>query len=159
MRFLEGVRESRTGGCNVSAFAAVEAKSFLGTLLMFFRGHSFWELDCVNVHGICVPSCVRRGERLEGLGGPSASLSDLFHVIPLVLEVGGFSVPVINFIWDGIKGHDLLHKQGGDSGSEEADKDVVVHDTSAGDIALECGDALQGQGELLSKLNKGLHKE
>ena len=50
--------------------------------------------------------------------------------IPLVLEMGSFDVPIVNFIWDSIEGHDLLYEQGGDSSSEEADKDIMVCDAS-----------------------------
>ena len=57
-------------------------------------------------------------------------------MIPLVLEVDGFCVPVVDFIWDGIEGHDPLHEQGGDSGSKETNEDIVVHDASASNVAL-----------------------
>ena len=49
----------------------------------------------------------------------------------------GFGVPFIDFIRDGVEGHDLLHKQGGDSGSKEADEDIVVRDAGAGGVTLE----------------------
>ena len=58
---------------------------------------------------------------MESLGRPPASLSNLLGTIPLILEVGGFRVPVVDFIWDGIEGHDSLHEQGGDSSGEETD--------------------------------------
>ena len=58
---------------------------------------------------------------MEGLGGPSTSLGDLFSMIPLVLGVGSFDIPVVDFIRDSVEGNDLLHKQSGDSGSKEAD--------------------------------------
>ena len=106
----------------MSTFVAAEAESLLGALLPFFRGQFLVEFDHVNVYGVRVLGHSEgRGKRLESLGRPSASLSDLLGVILLVLEVGGFRVPVIDFIWDCIKGHNLLHKQGGDSSSKEAD--------------------------------------
>ena len=74
---------------------------------------------------------------MEGLSGPSALLSDLFYIVPLVLEVDGFQVSVIDFIWDCIKGHDPLHEQGGDSGSKETNEDVVVHNASTSGVTLE----------------------
>ena len=75
---------------------------------------------------------------MKGLGGPSILLDDLFSMVPLVLEVDGFQVSVIDFIWDCIKGHDLLHEQGGDFGSKEANEDVVVCNASIGSVTLEC---------------------
>ena len=77
---------------------------------------------------------------MEGLGSPSTPLGDLFSVVPLVLEMDCLGVSIINLVWYSIKGHDLLHKQGGDSGSKEADQDVVVHDAGAGGVTLEHGD-------------------
>ena len=74
---------------------------------------------------------------MESLGRPPTSLSDLLGTIPLVLEVSRFGVPFVDFVWNGIKGHDPLHEWGGDSGSEEADEDVVVHDASASGVTLE----------------------
>ena len=58
---------------------------------------------------------------MESLGRPSTSLGNLFSAILLVLEVGCLEVPVVDFIWDGVKRHDPLHERGGDSGSKEAD--------------------------------------
>ena len=58
-------------------------------------------------------------------------------MVPLVLEVDGFGVLVINFVWYSIKGHDLLHEWGGDSSSEETDQDVMVHDAGVGGVALK----------------------
>ena len=75
---------------------------------------------------------------MESLGRPPTSLSNLLSMVPLVLEVGGLGVPVVNFIWDGIKGHDLLHERGGDSSHEETDQDVVVHDAGMSGVTLEC---------------------
>ena len=74
---------------------------------------------------------------MESLGGPSTLLGNLFSTIPLILEVGGFRVPVVNFIWDGIKGHNLFHERSGDSGNEEADEDIVVHDASMSGVTLK----------------------
>ena len=86
---------------------------------------------------------------MEGLDDSFTLLGNLFYTVPVVLEVGGFGIPVIDFIQDGIKRHDPLYEQGGDSGSKEAYEDIVVHNTSTSDIALECRDVtLQGQGEL-----------
>ena len=75
---------------------------------------------------------------MESLGRPSASLSDLLSAIPLVLEVDRFRVPFIDFVWNGVEGHDLLHEQGGDPSSEETDQDIVVRDAGMSSIALEC---------------------
>ena len=58
-------------------------------------------------------------------------------MIPLVLEMGRFSVPLIDLVGDGVEGHNPLHQRGGDSGSEEADEDVVISDASAGGVTLE----------------------
>ena len=67
-------------------------------------------------------------------------MSNLFHAVPLVLEVDGFRVPVVDLVWYGVKGHDLLHEWGGDSSSEEADQDVVVSDAGVDGVTLECRD-------------------
>ena len=87
---------------------------------------------------------------MEGLGGSSTSLSNLFHVIPLVLKVDGLGVPVVNLVWYCVKGHDLVwyyveghdlfHKGGRDSCSEEADQDIVVCNASMGGVTLESRD-------------------
>ena len=75
---------------------------------------------------------------MESLGRPSTSLSNLLSTIPLVLEVGRLGVPVFDFIWDGVEGHDPLHQQDGDSSGEEADQDIVVHDAGMSGVTLEC---------------------
>ena len=74
---------------------------------------------------------------MEGLDRPLTSLGDLFSAVPLVLEVDDFRVPVIDLVWYGIKGHDLLHKQGGDSSGKEADKNVMVSDAGMSGVTLE----------------------
>ena len=94
----------------MSAFVTVETESFLGTSLSFFWGHLWGKLDCVNVHGIWVFHSRRRREGLEGLGSSSTLLSDLFCMVLLVLEVSGLGIPIINFIGDSVKGHDLFHE-------------------------------------------------
>ena len=82
-----------------ATLVAAEAESLLGALLLFFQGEFLWEFDCVNVHGVGVfGHGGRGGEGLEGLGGPSTPLGDLFCMVPLVLKVCGFDVPVVNFI-------------------------------------------------------------
>ena len=53
-RFLEGVREGRASGHHMSTFTTAEAKSFLGTLLSFFRRKFLREFDRVNIHGVGV---------------------------------------------------------------------------------------------------------
>ena len=99
VRFLGEVRERGTDRCHVPTFTAVEAESLLDALLLFFWSEFLWEFDYVNVHGIGVYSSSRRsGEGLESLDGPSTSLGDLFSTILLILEVGGFYIPVIDFI-------------------------------------------------------------
>ena len=76
-------------------------------------------------------------------------MSDLLCMVPLVLEVGGFQVPVVDFVWDSIKGHDLLHEQSGDSSGEETNQDVVVCDSSTSGVTLKCQDVtLKRGGEL-----------
>ena len=87
---------------------------------------------------------------MECLGGPSASLSDLLSTIPLVLEVSRLRVPVVDYIWDCVEGHDSFHKWGGDSGSEETDQDVVVCDASTSGVALEHRDVALERGRELS---------
>ena len=83
---------------------------------------------------------------MESLGWPSTLLDNLFCAISLVLEMGHLSIPVVNLIWDGVMGHDLLHKWSGDSGSEEADEDIVICDTGMGGITLEGRDVtFEGQ--------------
>ena len=54
MRFLGGVRGCGAGRCHVSTFAALEAKSLLGTSLSFFRGEFLGEFDHIYVHGVGV---------------------------------------------------------------------------------------------------------
>ena len=86
---------------------------------------------------------------MESLGRPPALLSDLLGVIPLILEVSCLSVPFVDFIWNGVEGHGPLHKRGGDSGGEEADQDIVVHDAGMGGVTLEGRDiALKRRGVL-----------
>ena len=122
----------------MSLFAALKAKSFLEAFLLFLWG-KLLEFYHVNVHGIGVFSHSRgKGKGLESLGRPSASLSNLLHAVPLILKMNSFGVPVINFVWYSVKGHDLLHGQGGDSSSEEADEHVVVYDASIYSVTLEC---------------------
>ena len=138
----------------MSTLSAAEAKSLLGALLLFFRGKLLREFDRINVHGVGVlgDSRGRGGEGLESLSRPSASLSDLLSTIPLVLEMGHFGVPFIDFVRNGVKGHDPLHERSGDSGGEEADKDIVVHDAGASGVALECRDVTLERRGVLSIL-------
>ena len=63
-------------------------------------------------------------------------MDNLFDTILLVLEVGGFGIPLVNFIRDGIKGHDSLHEWSGDPSNKEAEDDIVVCDASMGDITV-----------------------
>ena len=58
-------------------------------------------------------------------------------MIPLILEVGYFGVPVINFVWDSIEGHDPPHEQDRDSSSKEANEDIVVCNASVGGVTLK----------------------
>ena len=86
---------------------------------------------------------------MESLGRPSALLGNLFHAVPLVLEMDCLGVSIIDLVWYSIKGHDLFHKWGGDSSSKEADQDVMVHDAGTDGVTLECGDiTFQREGEL-----------
>ena len=121
-RFLGGVEEGGASRHHMSTFAAVEAKPLLGALLSFFQDEFLGELDHINIHGIGVfgRSGVQ-GKRLESLSRPPASLNDLLSAIPLILEVNHLGVLVVDFIWDGVEGHDPLHERGGDSGGKETD--------------------------------------
>ena len=74
----------------MSIFVAVEVESLFGTLLLFFRGKFLQEFDCINIYGVGVLGGSGGGEGLKGLSRPSTLLGDLFGMIPLVLEVGGF---------------------------------------------------------------------
>ena len=105
----------------MSDFAAVETKSFLCIAFLFFWGHFLQEVDQVDIHSGGVFDYSRGGKRLKGLDGPPAMLGNLFRSVPLVLEVNGLGIPLINLVGDGVKGHDLLHEWGGDSGGEETD--------------------------------------
>ena len=152
-RFLGGVREGRASRHHMSTFVALETKSLLGALLSFFWG-KFLDFDCINVHGIGVFGSSRRREGLESLGRLSTLLSDLFHVVSLVLEMDCLRVLVINLFWYSVKGHDSLHEQGGDSSSKATDQDIVVHDAGLSGVALEHQDiALKRGGELPVFLN------
>ena len=122
----------------MSTFVALEAKSLFDALLSFFQGKFLREFDRIDVHGVEVFGGLLRGKRLESLSRPSTSLSDLLGSIPLVLEVGCLRVPVVDFIWDCVKGHDLLHEQDGDSGGKETDQDIVVHDAGLSGVTLKC---------------------
>ena len=135
----------------MSTFSAAKAKSLLGALLSFFGGEFLGESDRINVHGVGVlgGSGGGQGEGLESLGRPSTSLSDLLSTIPLVLEVSRFGVPFVDLIWNGVEGHDPFHERGGDSGGEETDEDIVVHDAGAGGVTLKGRDvALERRGVL-----------
>ena len=57
-------------------------------------GHFF---EPLYIHSICVFCLWRGGKGLEGLGGPYTKLSNLVSPIPLVLEVSGLGVPLVNF--------------------------------------------------------------
>ena len=155
MRFLGGVGEGVASGCHRSTFVALEAESLLDVLFSLFRGEFLREFDYVNIYGIEVfGSSGGQGDGLEGLSRPSTSLSNLLNTIPLILEVSHLRVPVVNFIWDCVEGHDPLHEQGGDSSGKETNQDVVVHDSSTSGVTLECQDVtLKRRGELPILLN------
>ena len=138
MRFLGGVGEGGASRRHMSTFTTAEAKSFLGTLLLFFWHEFLEEFDCINVHDIGVLGDFGgQGKILESLSGPPTSLSDLLSVIPLVLEVSHFRIPVINFIWDCVEGHDPLHEWGGDPNGKETDQDIMVCDAGMSGVALK----------------------
>ena len=155
MGFFGRVGEDRASRHHISTFVTAETESLLCTLLMFFWGELLEEFDHINIHGVmvlCGPG--GRGKRLESLGGPSTLLSNLLCTIPLILEVGGFRVPVINFIWDYVKGHHLLHEWSGNSISEEANEDIMVCDANMGGVTLECQYlTLERRGEFPVLLN------
>ena len=160
-RFLRRVWEGRAGRCHMPILAAVEAKSFLGTLLSFFWGQPFWEIDHIDVHSVEVFShSGGRGESLESLGSPSTLLGNLLCTIPLVLEVSHLDVPFIDFFRDSVKGHDSFHEWGRNSSSKEANENIVICDASTGDIALEGQDVtLEQRGELPIFLYHSLGRE
>ena len=81
-------------------------------------------------------------------------MSDLLSAILLVLKVGHFRAPVVNFVQYSVEGHDPLHEQGRDSSSEEANQDIVVHDVGASGVTLEDRDVtFERRGELPILLN------
>ena len=86
-------------------------------------------------------------------------MNNLLSTIPLVLEVDDFGIPVIDFVRDGVKRHDSLHEQDGDSSGKETDQDIVVHDTSTSSVTLEGGDkTLKLKGELPVPFDHALHR-
>ena len=74
---------------------------------------------------------------MESLNRPSALLGNSFSMVPLILGMGSFRVSVVNFIWDCVERHSLLHEQHGDSSGKEADEDMMVHDAGMGGVTLE----------------------
>ena len=148
MGFLRGVREGWADISHMPLLAISETQPLFEAFVSFLRGE-FLDSDHVDIHGIRVLGCFRGGEGLEGLGRPSTSLGNLLCMVPLVLKVDGFGVPVVDFVWYGVKGHDPLHEQSGDSGDKEADEDIVVSDASMGGVTLKRRDiTLEGGGEL-----------
>ena len=117
---LGGVREIRAGISHMSLLLTSKTKLFLEAFLSLFWSELLDFYD-INIHGIGVFSCSRGREGLESLGRPSTSLGDLFHTIPLVLEMDCFRVSIINLLRYSIKGHDVLHEQDEDSDSKETD--------------------------------------
>ena len=101
MGLLWWVREGGADICHVPFLVAMKAKSLLEVLLLLFQGQLLWEDGWVYVYGIGVFGGFWGGEGLESLGWPSTLLDDLFSPIPLVLEISGFYVPVVDFVWDG----------------------------------------------------------
>ena len=134
--FLRRFREGRGSGYYMSAFSASEAKSSLSTAFLFFGGQ-LGDFDCINIHSIVVFYFQGGGKGLEGLGGPFTLLSDLVSLIPLVLELSSFGVPLINFCRDSVKGYDSFHQHGGDSDSKETNEDIGVHYANTDNVALE----------------------
>ena len=140
MGFLRWFGEPGVVRDHVPLFPVVEAESFFDTFLFLLRGQ-LQKFHCIYIHSIAVFGCPGGGgERLESLHRSSALLGNLFSMIPLVLEVGGLGVLVINFIWDGVKGYVLLHQQDRDSSSKDTDQDIVVYDAGIGNILLESQD-------------------
>ena len=89
----------------------VKIKSLLGILFCSSRVSFFGRFDHINVHSIEVFNCSGgEGEGLEGLGSPSTSLGNLVSMVPLVLKVCGFSIPLVDFVRDSVKGYDSLHE-------------------------------------------------
>ena len=129
-------RKGGAGRCHISILTAAEAESFLGTFFLLFMGQ-FWNFNCVYVHGVEVFDSGGRGEGLEGLGGLSTTLGNLVSAVPLVLEMSSFGVPLVDFAWNGVKGHDLFHKWYRDPSSKEADEYIVICNVDAGNVALE----------------------
>ena len=77
---------------------------------------------------------------MESLGRPPTPLGDLLCMVPLVLEMDCFGVPVVNLFWYSIKGHDTLHEWHGDTGSKETNEYVVVCDAGVSGVTLKSGD-------------------
>ena len=74
----------------MSLFVASETESLFETFLSLLWGE-FLDFHDIDIHGIGVFSCFGRGrEELEGLGRLSASLGNLFRMVPLVLEMDHF---------------------------------------------------------------------
>ena len=89
MRLLGGVREDRIGIHHVSLHVASKAELPFETFFLLFWSE-FFNFHCIDIHGVWVLGhCSRRGEGLEGLCRPPASLGNLFYMVPLVLEVNG----------------------------------------------------------------------
>ena len=86
----------------MSILSASETKSLLDTLFLFLWSQ-FGDFDCVNIHSIRVFDSWVRREASESLSGPSTTLGDLIHLIPLDLEMSGLHVPFIDFSRDKVK--------------------------------------------------------
>ena len=93
----------------MSLFPVAKAESFFGTLLPLFQSQ-FEEFDSINIHSIWVFGCSQGGERLEGLCGPSTVLDDLFCMVPLVLEMSGLGIPLVDFVGDSVERYDFLYE-------------------------------------------------
>ena len=74
---------------------------------------------------------------MEGLGSCSTLLSNLVSIVPLILEVSSFGIPLVDFSRHGVEEHNSFHKWDRYSCSEEADEDIFIRDAGTGDVALE----------------------
>ena len=127
----------------MSRLSAMEAESFLHTLLAFFS-HKVSYFDDVYVHGIRVLGFGGIGEGLVRLMSRfGVLLGDFIGAFPLGLEGDGLFIPVVDGSRDGVHGYNATHEGGRDASREISDEDVLVGDAWEGGV----GDILnEGRG-------------
>ena len=123
----------------MSRFSASKAAPFLEASFPFFLGE-FFNLDCIDIHGIWVNfQCwlsLSVG-LLCGIRGVDYSLSDGVGLFPLCFEIDGPCVPVINFCGNHIHSIDSFHKGRWKPSGKEIDQGVFVGDFADGDLVFE----------------------